>query len=680
MKKFYPMFLCVAVALMLPFMVNGQAKKLIMFEHFTQASCGPCAQQNPVFHPVYLANKHNVNHVAYHTSWPGVDPMNAANPTEVQTMVDLYKVSGVPNMISNGVNIGSPTAATQELINQAGSSPVRISVEDIDLGGGNHQVKVKVYTLADVPPATYIMRTLLAEENVTYTSAPGSNGEKEFPNVFRKFINTNGSAGDAYVPAQVGEFTELNYNYTVDPSWKENEIYPIAYIQNVSTKEVIQSGSSRDEKVEAVNVETKVFQVGNLVDGNEFKFNLTNLTENDAQLQVSIQGTWPADWGAYVDINGAHYNSGDTLIIPANATINATLKATVGPTPGIGDFSAGVFNTETNTLQAFAFTVISNITDLLIVTDNKPAEGNPDLKKNYNDGLVATGEPAYASIGATKAVKGFEAGAMGTVRHIYYSVGWTFPAMTPDMVGYFQDFLDNGGNIMVAGQDVNWDMASGDASANGNAASKALMNNYFNSNFIDDGSSANLQFKPVAGDVIFDGVGSSGLNKSYGATYFYPDQIEAVGPEGYNIFTYNTAAKVAAVRSKHVNFKTVNIGIGLEMIAVKAVADEIMKRTYDWFHGKISDTEFDNYLNAAMGQNYPNPADKFTVINFGTETTGDFILNIVDLTGKMVMSKNIAKGTSSESINTEALPQGIYQYYLTDGSKVTTAKKLVVIH
>ncbi|HNA42269.1 MAG TPA: T9SS type A sorting domain-containing protein, partial [Saprospiraceae bacterium] len=155
---------------------------------------------------------------------------------------------------------------------------------------------------------------------------------------------------------------------------------------------------------------------------------------------------------------------------------------------------------------------------------------------------------------------------------------------------------------------------------------------------------------------------------------------EAVGPEGYNIFTYNTAAKVAGVRSKHNNFKTVNLGIGLEMIAVKAVADEIMKRTYDWFHGKITDTEFDNYLNAAMGQNYPNPADKFTVINFGTETTDDFILNIVDLTGKMVMSKNIAKGTSSESINTEALPQGIYQYYLTDGSKVTTAKKLVVIH
>ena len=78
MQKIYKFSLAVCL-LMLPFISNGQAKKLIMFEHFTQASCGPCAAQNPAFQAVYIKNKHNVNHVAYHTSWPGVDPMNAAN-------------------------------------------------------------------------------------------------------------------------------------------------------------------------------------------------------------------------------------------------------------------------------------------------------------------------------------------------------------------------------------------------------------------------------------------------------------------------------------------------------------------------------------------------------------------------------------------------------------------------
>jgi len=680
MKKIYKLSIAFCM-LMLPFLSNGQAKKLIMFEHFTQASCGPCAAQNPAFQAVYVNNKQNVNHVAYHTSWPGVDPMNAANAPEVQAMVNLYTVSGVPNMISNGVNIGSPTAVTQALIDQAGSSPIKIFVEDVNNGGGNHDVHVKIASLGAVPTANYIIRAMVVEEEVNYATAPGSNGEKEFPNVFRKFINTNGSAGDVYNPANEGEFVEFTYSYAVAPTWQEDQIYPIVYVQNVGTKEIIQSGTSKDEKVEAVNVETQVFQKGDLTNGNDFAFNLTNLTENDVDLDVSIQGTWPADWNAHVTINGNIYNNGDKVTVPANSTIGATFNAIVGNTPGIGDFSAGVYNSNTQSLQSFAYTIISGVTDLLVVSDNQPASGTVDLKKAYHEGLVATGEQAYGALGHLKTLKGFDAGALDEIKHIYYSVGWTFPALTNEMAGYFQNFMDNGGNIMIAGQDVNWDLSSLDASSNGNAATKALMNDYFSTNFINDGDATSTQFKSVAGDFVFDATGTSGINKSYGATYYYPDQIEAIAPEGYNIFTYNTAAKIAGVRSHHANFKTVNLGIGLEMVASKAVSDEIMKRTYQWFHGIITGTEFDNYLqNLGMDQNYPNPADQYTVINLGKASDKELTLQVVDLTGRTVMVKQVAKGSTQETLSTQDLGQGIYQYFLSDGSKVSTAKKLVVIH
>ena len=70
--------------------------KISLFEHFTQASCGPCAAQNPYFQAVYGENVTNVHHVAYHTSWPGYDPMYEYSTAESEAMVQFYSVSGVP--------------------------------------------------------------------------------------------------------------------------------------------------------------------------------------------------------------------------------------------------------------------------------------------------------------------------------------------------------------------------------------------------------------------------------------------------------------------------------------------------------------------------------------------------------------------------------------------------------
>lgn len=73
-----------------------------LHEEFTQASCGPCASQNPAFNAVLAANTAKATSLKYQTSWPGVDPMNAQNPTDVQTRVNYYSVNGVPDAIMDG--------------------------------------------------------------------------------------------------------------------------------------------------------------------------------------------------------------------------------------------------------------------------------------------------------------------------------------------------------------------------------------------------------------------------------------------------------------------------------------------------------------------------------------------------------------------------------------------------
>jgi hypothetical protein len=55
-------------------------QRLVLLEHFTQASCGPCASQNPALNALLDNNTTKVVAIKYQTSWPGTDPMNAANP------------------------------------------------------------------------------------------------------------------------------------------------------------------------------------------------------------------------------------------------------------------------------------------------------------------------------------------------------------------------------------------------------------------------------------------------------------------------------------------------------------------------------------------------------------------------------------------------------------------------
>lgn len=88
-------------------------QRLVLLEHFTQASCAPCAVQNPALKVILDANPDKIVAIKYQTSWPGVDPMNAANPTDVAARVQYYTVTGVPNSVMDGnFYKGAPSGVT----------------------------------------------------------------------------------------------------------------------------------------------------------------------------------------------------------------------------------------------------------------------------------------------------------------------------------------------------------------------------------------------------------------------------------------------------------------------------------------------------------------------------------------------------------------------------------------
>ncbi len=256
--------LTLAVALML---IGGtafaQATRLVLFEEFTQASCGPCASQNPAFNTLLQSNTTKAISIKYQTSWPGVDPMNAANPTDVATRVSYYGVNGVPWTAMDGVAptgsayAGAPANVTQTAIDTryAVSSPLAVSVyHQLNATYDSIQIVVSVSnpgtsSFSSGSANSLKLHTVIVEEEINYPTAPGSNGETDFYSVMRKMLPDAGGTtlSDTWAAGASSTFT---FNVAL-PTYIANlgEVAVVAFVQDNSSKDVKNAGYSAPQAV-----------------------------------------------------------------------------------------------------------------------------------------------------------------------------------------------------------------------------------------------------------------------------------------------------------------------------------------------------------------------------------------------------------------------------------------------
>ena len=166
---------------------KAQTQRLVLIEEFTNASCGPCAAQNPAFNALLGNNTTKAISIKYQTNWPGVDPMNAQTQTDVAPRVSYYAVSGVPYSPMDGVAftggsyVGAPANATQAKINTAFAVP---ATHDIVLTHSFSAAHDSVFismniTCTQTGTGTLMARIGLIEKEIDFTTPPGSNGETE---------------------------------------------------------------------------------------------------------------------------------------------------------------------------------------------------------------------------------------------------------------------------------------------------------------------------------------------------------------------------------------------------------------------------------------------------------------------------------------------------------------------
>lgn len=664
--------LLLAVALYFVSTVDAQSKKYVLFEHFTQASCGPCATQNPAFEAVRAENLGTVHHIAYHTSWPGVDPMNALNPTEVATRVSYYGVTGVPSMHMLGKTWeGSPSGVSSALIASGSqrTAPVRLKISDTRDDAGAHAVSVELIETGDLPSGEFNLRVAVIEKLVSYTSAPGSNGERDFPNTFREMLTPAG--GMTYTPSGAGTSQTMEFAYTENAAYNPEELYIIAWLQNEPEGTVINSGSSIDPVWQYVNLESSVIKAG--TEQHEFATGYSSDSAGD-EIVITLTSDAPDDWSAELFTGGAAVGNSIALFVPEMGT-EVQLVVNPGATGAIATFTITAESTTYagDATSAVSYTVISNVTDLVVDHGGVASAWN----SVYTDGLTAAANSTFGVFPVVQLEDAWANGLLVDVENIYENVSWTFPGLTDGVVSVLSEFLDNGGNLFINGQDIGWDTWDLPNGANGTAATQAFYTDYLRADYKADGSASN-SLLTWAQDDVFTGIEESAIINIHGGNNIYPEEFDPIEP-AVSIYHYNgNTAKTGGLRVEENGHKVVYVGVDMGMIADADVRTAVIAISHDWFAGLVSTEDFDKAIQDVLGQNYPNPVSATTTIPLeGLDKIAT--ITITDATGRVVATDQLQRGQIQYDLDVTALSTGSYFYQLSTAAGTSVPKKLQVV-
>lgn len=179
----------------------------------------------------------------YHAWRPGSsDPMYVSASTDCRQRINYYGITSVPTYVIDGVPEGVPAdydAMVRHLEQRlAQPAPLKILVHS-KIVEASVLAKVRLIPLQEVTAGNLYLRVAVTQSMVSYQSPPGSNGEKDFPEVLRKMLpNATGTS----IPAlTVGDTLDFEFSTAAKSDWEIGDLAVVAWLQSNDNKEVVQS-------------------------------------------------------------------------------------------------------------------------------------------------------------------------------------------------------------------------------------------------------------------------------------------------------------------------------------------------------------------------------------------------------------------------------------------------------
>ncbi|MBL4593342.1 MAG: immune inhibitor A, partial [Flavobacteriales bacterium] len=83
---------------------------------------------------------------------------------------------------------------------------------------------------------------------------------------------------------------------------------------------------------------------------------------------------------------------------------------------------------------------------------------------------------------------------------------------------------------------------------------------------------------------------------------------------------------------------------------------------------------------AYIGQNMPNPANDYTIINYFLPSgTSEAVLSITNELGQVILQKTISNESKSIKVSTEKMASGVYYYFIENNGLPSETKKMVIV-
>jgi len=664
-----------------------QARNAVL-EEFTGIHCTYCPEGHVIAQQLVDENPGRVVAIAIHQG--GYASPGSGEPdfrTEFgdaianQTGLTGYPSGTVNRHLFNGASVTALgrsgwTPAAQEIM--AEDSHVNVGVStSYDDASRELTINVELYYTSDSPESTNLLNIALLQNHIFGPQTGGGQGDNyEHMHMLRHLIT--GQWGVEISNTTSGTFFQQTFTYTVPEDY--NEVACIVDDCDIAvfvseTHQEIYSGVV----VPAIDGTTLVTgnltaPMSNILAGNPssvstFNMGFASVLTGSEDFSFTLNNNAPAAWSSSFTVDGNTYEDEATVTFEEGVANNFTIDIEPSTESAFAKYTLTIQSVSNPNAPAISqdVYVISNVGTLLIHNQGAWGNGVPaDFEADYFAGFEQAGCTDYTSCGYSAFLTASNADLLGSFTNIFFNIGWTFPSLTDENVVFLANYIDNGGHLFIAGQDMGWD--TWDASGNGTSNTQSFYTNYLNADYRADGSTGNNSFTPNTDDEIFGAVGTATITDIYGGN-MYPDEIDAIN-NGISFSTYNgNANKGSGVRSIIGTAKIVYMGFDPSMLNDDDVRNDIIAATYAWFMNGVGFNE----ISEKEIRLYPNPVTSQLSINIDIETSSTVIVEMYDILGKVVYSKefnSLQSGNQILSVTPSQLKNGLYIVSVRNGQEV----------
>ena len=562
--------------------IFAQTQRNPVLEYCTGTWCQYCPDGHAIIQNTILPNIPNAIIIGYHGPANGSDPFSFFPGNNI---LSLFGFTGYPTGIVDRVSGIISRGSWYSQMNARNSVPATVAIDvDRSFNKTTRQFNATIdFTALSNLSGQYNFNVILLESGMVWAQVNGGSNYVHH-HVVRAMMN--GASGQEVINGtwNQGDVITKTVNYTVpvpggpgpDIVWDSCNVVVMVYkvgsplSSAAPIQQAVQMTLISPDYVATMSSSSPDVIVSNSSNA-EFSAVLYNVGLMNDTYNVTATLDGPAGWmGEFTTENGT-FPFGDIDSVQVAADDSTSISLTLNPNTVTGSGIITLEFTSKNnpgTQGSITFRVVTEFgIDILVIDATE--DGYGELISNS----LANVFQGTAGIVSRNALN--SSIVLDNYQMITWSSGIALPVFHPEEVDALQDYLDDGGNLFINGQNIGADIFG----AGGQSQfAQSFYNNYLHTSFVGDVGSSFL-LNGIPGDPISKNI-QFVLNAIYARS---PDDIAPYDSYASSIFIFFNGPKMAGIKAAAPTYKVVYFGFGFEQIPDNITRDTLLSRIINYF-------------------------------------------------------------------------------------------------